>query len=362
VKLKRLLGMVGWLFMQQPSFGKLPTGQRLARIKQSPQYKDGAFQNETFTPNFTNGATFFSVLKKMFFEKKVELRPSDTLPTYSTSLDSLSLTEPYLMWLGHSSYYMQIDGQHLLIDPVFSERTSPVSYAGTKAFTMDRTFSLSDFPLVDIVVITHDHYDHLDYATIKALATQNVHFITSLGVGEHLEYWGIAADRITELDWWEQSPLMKGLQFTATPARHFSGRGLKRNQSLWSSFVVKTKNLKIFIGGDSGYDQHFKTIGEKLGPFDIAILECGQYNNAWANIHMMPEETAQAARDLHAACLLPVHWSKFALSDHRWKEPIERVVAAANTLNMTTVTPMIGQPVVLGVSDYPQQFWWRKVH
>jgi L-ascorbate metabolism protein UlaG (beta-lactamase superfamily) len=183
-------------------------------------------------------------------------------------------------------------------------------------------------------------------------------FVTSLGVGAHLEYWGVPADKIKELDWWETTDINADTKFTAAPARHFSGRGFKRNQTLWSSFVFETNGYRIYLGGDSGYDKHFAEIGNRFGPFDLAILEDGQYNIYWSNIHMMPEETAQAAVDLKAKVLFPVHWGKFALATHPWDESVQRVLKKAGELNMKVITPRIGEQVILD-SIYPATHWWE---
>jgi L-ascorbate metabolism protein UlaG (beta-lactamase superfamily) len=221
-------------------------------------------------------------------------------------------------------------------------------------------YGVNDFPNLDMVVITHDHYDHLDYKTILQLKDKTKLFCTSLGVGAHLEHWGIAPERIVELDWWESKIIFESMELTATPARHFSGRSFARYKSLWSSFILKTPTHRLFLGGDSGYETHFQTIGEKYGPFDIALLECGQYNEDWPYIHMMPEQTVQASIDLKAAVLMTVHWAKFKLSLHPWKEPIERATKAADAKGVTYTTPLIGQPVIIG-ENYPREAWWTKV-
>jgi L-ascorbate metabolism protein UlaG (beta-lactamase superfamily) len=217
---------------------------------------------------------------------------------------------------------------------------------------------VDDFPEIDIMLLTHDHYDHLDYKTIRQFAPKTRHFYTSLGVGSHLEYWGIGADRIKELDWGESVSIGGELSLTAAPGRHFSGRTLKRNQTLWSSFVLKTDDYSLFLGGDSGYGRHFKTIGDQHGPFDLAILESGQYGKNWPYIHMFPEQTVDAATDLGAKALLPVHWCKFVLSTHAWNEPIRRLTLAAEEKGFPLATPMIGQPVIIGAA-WPRSIWWE---
>lgn len=347
------------LFMQQASFGKAPSGARLERIKRSPQYRDGAFQNQSETPALTGGASYFIVIKDFFFGKHERKEPDTALPSVKRDLNLQPSLKPELTWFGHSSYLLQVNGLNILVDPVFSGRTSPVSYAGSKAFLGADVYKAADMPRIDIMVITHDHYDHLDYETIKKLKDRVGVFITSLGVGSHLEYWGVPVEKIKELDWWESAEIPGSSKFTAAPARHFSGRGFKRNGTLWSSFVLETQGYKIYLGGDSGYDKHFAEIGRRFGPFDLVILEDGQYNVYWSNIHMMPEETAQAAVDLGAKVLFPVHWGKFALATHPWDESIQRVLKKSGELKVKVITPQIGEQVILD-SIYPDTQWWVK--
>ncbi len=347
------------LFMQQASFGKAPSGARLERIKKSPQYRDGAFQNQSETPPLTGGASYFTVIREFFFGKHDRKEPDTSLPAIKRDLQQVPSAKPELTWFGHSSYLLQVNGLNILVDPVFSGRTSPVSYAGTKAFPGTDIYKAADMPRIDVLLITHDHYDHLDYQTILKLKDRVGTFVTSLGVGAHLEYWGVPAEKIKELDWWESAPVSSDSRFTAAPARHFSGRGFKRNGTLWSSFVLETGTYRIYLGGDSGYDRHFAEIGRRFGPFDLAILENGQYNAYWSNIHMMPEETAQAAIDLNAKVLFPVHWAKFALATHPWDESIQRVLKKAGELKPKVVTPQIGEQVILD-SIYPETTWWEK--
>jgi L-ascorbate metabolism protein UlaG (beta-lactamase superfamily) len=214
-----------------------------------------------------------------------------------------------------------------------------------------------DFPALDLVIISHDHYDHLDYNTILKLKDKTKLFCVPLGVGAHLSHWNVDATKIREFDWWESDTVAQDIELTATPARHFSGRGFTRNKTLWSSFVLKLYGYSIFIGGDSGYDGAFKAIGEKFGPFDLAMLECGQYDRQWPEIHMMPEETVQASIDLRAKAFLPVHWGKFTLALHPWKDPIERAVRQAKATNVNITTPIIGQPFALN-EELPNTLWW----
>lgn len=347
------------LFLRQPSFGRLPAGKRKQRILASPQYRDGSFQNQSLTPQLTGGVSMLTVMRDFFFGKHAQKQPAGQLPAIKAELKEASGDLPQLTWFGHSSYLLQLEHFKLLADPVFSQRTSPVQYAGSKAFDGTGIYTAADMPDVDVLLITHDHYDHLDYHTVMQLKDRVGLIVTSLGVGAHLERWGIAADKIRELDWGESTEVRPGISLTATPARHFSGRGFKRNQTLWSSFVLHSARYRLFLGGDSGYDTHFKTIGAQYGPFDLAILECGQYNAYWAHIHMMPEETAQAAADLKARVLLPVHWGKFALATHPWNEPIQRVLRQADNLSIKTITPRIGETFRLE-SDRKYPAWWQE--
>jgi L-ascorbate metabolism protein UlaG (beta-lactamase superfamily) len=339
------------------SFGKLPQGRRLERIRKSVQYREGVFQNILDTPLMVKDLSYFNLLVE-YLKDDPQRSPKIKIPAEKTDLHSIPATYPVIIWFGHSSYLILINGQRILIDPVFSNNPSPISWLGKKAFEGTSTFQVSDLPPIDLVIITHDHYDHLDYATIKQLKGKVKQFCTSLGVGAHLEYWGVPEDKILELDWWETSQLSYELEITATPSRHFSGRGFKRNQTLWSSFVLKSLNHTIFCGGDSGYDEAFKTIGEKFGPFDIAILDCAQYDDRWPGVHMVPEQTVQAAIDLNAKVLLPVHWGRFALAYHPWTEPITRLLTSAKMFNVTVTTPKPGELIILD-HQLPKSKWWE---
>jgi L-ascorbate metabolism protein UlaG (beta-lactamase superfamily) len=352
-----VLALAGFLFMQQKSFGKDPEGARLERIKNSPNYVNGRFVNLTDTPVQSADASYFQMVVKFIFPGD-KVAPRKPLPSVKRDLTVLPDEKPTITYFGHSAYLIQMGGKNILMDPVFSERISPVQYMGTKNFEGTHVYRLSDMPAIDFVVLSHDHYDHMDYETLKQLADKPTQFVVPLGVGAHLEYWGIKPGQITELDWWESSPVIGGMHITATPARHFSGRGFKRDQSLWSSYVLQSGDYKIFLGGDSGYEKHFVRIGEKFGPFDLAILECGQYNVWWPYIHMMPEETAQAGIDLGAKVVWPVHWGKFALAFHTWNEPILRISKRAEELRLRLTTPMIGEQIIIG-KQYPNQNWWE---
>jgi L-ascorbate metabolism protein UlaG (beta-lactamase superfamily) len=347
------------LFMQQPQFGKLPSGERLARITKSPNYKDNKFQNIHLTPQLAEGVSMFSVMRKFFFGKSKQSKPPGPLPSKKTNLLNLDPAKNSLVWFGHSSYFIQLDGKKILVDPVFSGNASPIS-STTKSYPGSDIYTTDDLPEIDYLFITHDHWDHLDYKTIVKLKPKVKQVITGLGTAAHLEYWGYDKNKIIEKDWNEEIDLGNGFVVNTTTARHFAGRTLKRNTSIWMSFVLQTPSMKLFLGGDSGYDTHFAAIGNKYGPFDLAILECGQYNPYWKFIHMMPEETVQAGIDLKAKKIMPVHWAKFSLSLHDWDEPIKRVAVGAAKKGMPLIHPMIGEEVNLN-NPMESAPWWNLV-
>lgn len=339
--------------------GKVPGKARLERILKSPNYKNDSFQNVVATPMSKEGVTMGKMLYDFLLkEKDKNIKPLEEVAFVQTDLLKLNDEKPTLVWFGHSSYLIKYKGKNILVDPVFSGYASPISTM-VNAFPGTDRYHFADFPKIDLLIISHDHYDHLDYETVKEFKSKIEHAVMPLGVGEHFEHWGYPPQKLTELDWWEEYKFDDMITVTATPARHFSGRGLTRHKSLWASFVVQIGEYKIFIGGDSGYDEQFKKIGEKFGPFDLAMLECGQYNENWPFVHMFPEQTAQAAADLKAKILFPVHWGKFILSQHRWTESIERVTVKAKELNVQLTTPKIGEPLALG-ELIPNSSWWMK--
>jgi len=346
-----------FLFFKQEQFGSLPSGTYASEIQQSPNFRDGKFQNESPTADLTEGAGYFTVLNEFIFHKSKRNKPKGILPSVKT--DIKNPPEDSLIWMGHSSYFMRIDGKNILVDPVLSGNASPVSFT-TKSFPGSDIYTPEELPEIDFLFISHDHWDHLDYKTVKALIPKIKKVITGSGVQPHLLRWGYNPEQIIERDWNEQVDLGNGFSVTTAPARHFSGRLFKRNQSIWSSFILKTPTMKIYLGGDSGFDSHFKRIGEMHGPFDLSILECGQYNKHWKFIHMMPEEVAKAAADLRSKNFMIVHWAKFSLSLHDWDEPIKRVLAESRKQKLRMIHPMIGEPVSL---KSPQEGteWWKTI-
>jgi L-ascorbate metabolism protein UlaG (beta-lactamase superfamily) len=352
-----ILIILVFLFFQQKQFGRLPSGDYAARIHQSSNYKNGKFQNESPTADLTEGANLFKVMNEFIFHKSKRNKPAGILPSVKTLINIPP--EDTLIWMGHSSYFMRIDGKNILVDPVLSGNASPVSFT-TKSFAGSDIYTTDDIPEIDFLFISHDHWDHLDYKTVKALIPKVKKVITGIGVQPHLLRWGFSPDTIIERDWNEEINLENGFSVTTAPARHFSGRLFKRNQSIWSSFILKTPTMKIYLGGDSGFDSHFEKIGNKHGPFDFSILECGQYNKHWKFIHMMPEQVVMAAALLQSKNFMIVHWAKFSLSLHDWDEPISRVVNESRKQKLNLVHPMIGEAVSLKNPQTGTE-WWKNV-
>lgn len=298
-----------------------------------------------------------SVMKKIFLDKATRA-PQVKLPEMKPDLAEFLLKSDFVkfIWFGHSSVLMNLDNRTILIDPVLGKSASPFDFLITRF--QAPVLKLHELPIIDTIVISHDHYDHLDKSTIKYFVDKTTHFIVPLGVGKHLTDWGIEPSRIVELNWGETTS-HNGISFTATPAQHFSGRGLfDRNKTLWASWVIAGQKNKIFFSGDSGYGDHFKEIGKRYGPFDIAFIENGQYNERWPDVHMQPEETLQALIDVDANYLVPIHWGMFDLALHHWAEPIERTYKIAKAWDIPIITPRLGEIVNTGES-FQNNPWWE---
>lgn len=345
------------LYMRQDKFGKSPGGVRLEKIKQSPNYKNGKFQNISITPDLAEGHNYFEVIYKQIFKNRPRRSPTGIIPSVKTDLLNLPVDSNVLVWFGHSSYYLQIDGKRILVDPVFSGNASPLP--GTvKSFKGTDIYTVADLPEIDLLLISHDHYDHVDYETLIALKDKTKKIICGLGVGAHFEHWGYSPGNIIEKDWNERVELGNGFTAFVEPARHFSGRGFSRNNTLWVSYVLQTPTMKIYIGGDSGYDTHYADIGNKYGSLDLVILDNGQYDEAWKYIHNLPEDVLKAAQSLKAKRIFPVHSSKFVLAVHPWDEPLAKLTELNKSYNFQLVTPIIGE--IVNLKDTTQQFkeWW----
>ncbi len=340
-----------------PQMGQKPKGDHLDLIKTSPNYGKNEFINliETKMGSFSE---MMSTIPDFIWTKNGE--PSQPVPVKFGEVLTLSPdTAAHVTWYGHSAFLIEMEGKRILIDPMLSSTASPLPF-GSKRFGYQRPIPLEELTKIDAVILSHDHYDHLDYPTIKALKEEVGHFYTALGVGSHLKRWGVAEEKITELDWWEGVGF-KGLKLVACPARHFSGRGMTdRNCTQWASWIIKVSYQYIYFSGDSGYGPHFKEIGDKYGPFDLAMLECGQYNEAWEAIHMMPEQSVQAGIDVQSKLVMPIHWGAFKLSVHEWTDPIVRFKAASDKEGVPMIHPYIGERFLLGY-EYPREEWWKQV-
>jgi L-ascorbate metabolism protein UlaG (beta-lactamase superfamily) len=353
------LVIVALIFFNQRQFGSTPTGERLEHVKSSPHYSDGQFRNASETRMLTTDRGYWSVFKG-FFAKKDRLHPKIALPVVKTNLHKLDKNTDMLVWFGHSSYLLQVDGIRVLVDPVFY-KASPVAFYN-KAFEGTNVFEPEDIPDVDYLIISHDHWDHLDYQTVTALKDRVGKVVCGLGVGAHFERWGFGNDKIVEMDWQEEySTGEDNVSIYCLPARHFSGRGLSGNKSLWASYLISTAKHKVYIGGDSGYDTHYAEIGERFGPIDLAVLENGQYNEDWNQIHMLPESILKAYADLNAACLFTVHHSKYALAYHPWDEPLKNIASLAEQHNINLILPMMGEVVQMKDSLSYINRWWEGI-
>jgi len=327
------------------------------KIHDPDQHRDGRFRGNGKAP--TPSIAEFAATTWEFLFTRNNRTPDLSLPRVRVELahfknpgdNQLNVT-----WLGHSSLMLNIDGFKILMDPVFQKR---VSILGPTRFNGDVPVDIGQLPDLDAIIISHDHYDHLNKHSLQQLQAKAGQFIVPLRVGDRLVDWGIPREKIVELDWWEEMYLDGKLRIAATPAQHFTGRGLTdRNKTLWSSWVVTGPNHNIFFSGDSGYFDGFKRIGRKYGPFDMTFLECGAYNEAWHSVHMFPEETVQAHLDLDGGLLHPIHWATFNLSLHAWYEPMERLTTAAAKAGIQAVTPIVGATTVFG-QPVPVNRWWQ---
>ncbi|WP_406284843.1 MBL fold metallo-hydrolase [Embleya sp. NBC_00896] len=356
--------MAGHIFtsLGPAAFGARPTGERLERIRRSPHFRDGAFQNPVPTRRGSPGA-----MGKMLRAQKAASglrRPAGAIPLVTPSpLDYARAPETGLRvsWLGHATVLAELDGRRVLFDPVWSTRCSPsVAFGPARLHAVPVRFA--DLPALDVVVISHDHYDHLDMATVKALAKRDVEFVVPLGIGAHLERWGVLEHRITELDWHEAGEVA-GLTFTATPARHYCNRGARvLGTVLWASWVVAGPRHRVFHSGDSGYFPGFADIGREHGPFDLTMIQAGAYAEAWPEVHLDPEGAVRAHVELDGRLMLPIHWGTFDLAPHAWEEPAERSMAAARAQGSGLVVPRPGALVEPGLVDgLDVEPWWREV-
>ena len=300
----------------------------------------------------------FGIMKAYFTTERANPTPTIEVPVHAmTATQLLEEQDDVIYRLGHSSVLMKLDGKLVMTDPVFSDRASPVQWAGPKRFHQTPII-LQDLPNIDVVVISHDHYDHLDKASIKVLGDKVGNFLVPLKVGHLLVNWGVPKEKVIELDWWE-SHSVDSIEYTLTPTQHFSGRGLTdRDATLWGSWVINAQQHKVFFSGDSGYFNGFKEIGEKYGPFDFTMIETGAYNDLWSDIHMFPEQSVQAHIDVQGKVMMPIHNSTFDLSMHDWNEPMQRALDISEERGVTLVSPEIGQRLAIA-EPQPAKAWWQ---
>lgn len=335
--------------------GSNPDSEMRNRFKNLFNYADETFRN---TKNvFMNWGDFpITEVLKEYWNRPKTVTPSKSIPSVKTDLHSVNYQTPTIVWFGHSSYLVKYKQMNILVDPVFSGHASPFSFL-VNAFEGSNIYTVDDMPKIDVLVLTHDHYDHLDHKTVMALNSKVKQIICPLGVDSHLNYWGIDTSKVKALNWYESVDLSDTIRFTAVPTQHFSGRSLSRNKTLWAAYSLDLDTFKIFIGCDGGYSHEFKKIGEKFGPYDLALLENGQYNQKWHSIHCYPEETAQIGLDLKAKTVIPIHWAKFTLALHPWNEPINRLLTKADSLNLKVSVPKIGEPYSVG-EELKRKIWW----
>lgn len=340
-----------------PALGTRASGSRLQRIRESPQFNEGRFRNTL--PRLSDGFSF-ATAREYFTGGSAHRQPGEPLLVESRKATDFAQPAKKLRvtWLGHSTFLVEIDGTRILVDPVWGKRASPSRFVGTARFYAP-PLALEDLPPLDAVAISHDHYDHLDLPTVRALADLVPKWLVPLGIGAHLEGWGIPKERIEELDWWDETIVGK-VRMVSTPARHFSGRSVNdRDATLWTGWAIIGDTRRIWYSGDTALTPQFNDVGRRLGPFDLTLIESGAYSSAWTDVHLGPEQAVQAHRMVGGGLMVPVHWGLFDLALHGWTEPAERVRAAAQAAGIEVALPRPGQSLTL--DDYPTEVWWPEL-
>jgi len=370
IKLKRImkistvtlaiLALVVMLFAQSCSSATYSnTDIKMEKINNAERYKENKFLNYTPSPEMNLVKMLPMMWDFMFTDN--DRKPKVELPTHKIDISKIINVKPdelKVTWVGHSSQIINIDGKLILADPVFNSKTV---FMGPSRYNGDVPLDIEDLPEIDVVIISHNHYDHLNIATIEKIHPKVKRFLIPLMVGAELENAGVPREKIIELNWWDEVNIDDGFLIAFTPTQHFSGRGLfDRDETLWGSYVLQGPKHKVYFSGDSGYFKGFKEIGEKYGPFDITLLECGAYNKKWHYVHMMPEETAQAHLDLKGKILQPMHWGTYNLALHAWYDPIVRVAKAADSLGIQLSTPIVGETITIDENLVTER-WWEKL-
>jgi L-ascorbate metabolism protein UlaG (beta-lactamase superfamily) len=335
--------------------GKIDSDE-LKKLELSPNWKDGVFENLEFTKMDVGIWNFPRLLYKQVFDKKGRI-PLNKLPIFPLNVKEFDDDKIQYVWFGHSALLLNLKGFKILIDPMLGNNASPIGPIKTERFTDLSVEIIDQLPEIDLLLLSHDHYDHLDLESVLKLQTKVKKIFTALGVARHLIHWGISKDKIHEFDWWD-TVNVESISVHFTPSRHFSGRGLRdRFKSLWGGWVLEVEDKKIYFSGDGGYGEHFKEIGRRLGPFDLGFMECGQYNELWHQIHMYPEETVQSAIDAKVNISSIVHWSGFSLSLHPWKEPAQRFTREAERKQLKYNHPLLGK--IINIEAQDKNEWWN---
>ncbi len=349
-----VLGMSVVLVLQLPTFGSEITGERLQRMRRSPEYVNGQFEN---SPPYKSSLALWQNIEDYMGGQVRE--PPFTIPVLPLPPGALQVPPVAglrAIWFGHSTTLIEIDGLRIMTDPVLSQRASPFQFIGPERMHPPPV-PLAQLEGIDAVVISHDHYDHLDMDTVRQLARGGTHFFVGLGIGAYLQRWGVPLVQIHAMDWWEKADF-RGLEIHNTPARHYSGRKRMDNSTLWSSWMIKSVGYSVYYSGDTGYGPHFSEIRKRLGVPDLVLMKVGAYGHSWLDIHMDPESAVRAQRDLGSTVMLPVHWATFNMSYHAWVEPIERTLAAAKGTDVLVITPRVGEPYEFG-QPFVSQSWFR---
>ncbi|MBL51337.1 MAG: hypothetical protein CMG57_05205 [Candidatus Marinimicrobia bacterium] len=343
-----------------PNFGSNPSNYQKAGFANFKNYDNGKFQNLEKFEMMTGEISIFE-----FFKKDTSRKPKKELKQEPIQIQEFCKTGSKRLkfsWLGHSAFILNINNKIILLDPMFGKYASPIPIPSLKRYSSGIPFSIDELTSIDAVIFSHDHYDHLDYSTIKQIKNKVKKFYVPHGLGNHLKRWGVNDHKIHELNW-NQAIKHDDIEFVCLPALHFSGRGpFNRNSTLWASWAIKSPYGNVYFGGDSGYGKHFVDIGQQHGPFNFSFLDCGQYNGSWKYSHMVPEESVQASIDLNSNYFIPIHWAGFTLALHSWTEPVERSLKHAEKLNQKILTPKLGQIVTLHneMNDYNSN-WWRGI-
>ncbi|MFP4096822.1 MAG: MBL fold metallo-hydrolase [Cyclobacteriaceae bacterium] len=357
-----LLLLAGIIFLHtSPVFGGKASKTQKENYARFSGYQQGKFVNQLPT-SMDMDVSEYANLTIEYIRGTPNSKPAAALPVEKIDPAEVAQKDTgvtRLRWLGHSALLLETYGKTILLDPMLGPSPSPFPWLGSQRYG-ELPITADQLPYIDALIISHDHYDHLDYSSIRKLKDKTAHFYVPLGVGAHLSAWGVPTEKIHEMKWGDEIE-HEELTFVCTPARHFSGRGLlDRDHTLWASWIIHTPSAKLFFSGDSGYGPHFKEIGEKYGPFDLAMIECGQYDLRWEAIHMLPEQSVQAALDLQAERMMPIHWGAFTLSLHSWTDPIERASREAQRLNVAITTPRLGEAIVLEEGVFPAAAWWKQ--